>query len=77
MHHFILIQINKLLEDKIKINLPLEDINKKYGEGVLEQEVQGPLYTVLAKLLRSIAGVSKIIIPGEFRSAIDGKSEAI
>jgi hypothetical protein len=39
--------------------------------------MQGPLYLVISKLFKPIVGIDKILIPGDFRSAKDGKSEAI
>ena len=68
MHHFILIQIDSELEEKVKVNLTQEEINTNYS-GELEQEVQGKLFHVLAQLLKTISGIDRITIPGEFRSA--------
>lgn len=76
MHHFILIQIDRSIEIELKVNLTQEQINSQYG-GKFEQKLTGPLYNVLGKLLIPIAGIDKIIIPGGFKSALDGKSEAI
>jgi structure-specific recognition protein 1 len=39
--------------------------------------MQGPLYILISRLFKPIAGIQKILIPGDFRSAKDGKSEAI
>jgi structure-specific recognition protein 1 len=76
MHHFILIQIDRSIEIELKVNLTQEQIKTQYNDK-FEQKLTGPLYNVLGKLLQPIAGIDRIIIPGGFKSALDGKSEAI
>ena len=76
MHHFILIQIDRAIEIELKVNLTQEQIDSQY-KGKFEQKLTGPLYNVLGKLLQPIAGIDKIIIPGGFRSNLDGNREAI
>ena len=76
MHHFILIQIDRSIEIELKVNLTPEQIKTQYNDK-FEQKLTGPLYHVLAKLLQPIAGIDRIMIPGGFKSALDGKSEAI
>ena len=57
MHHFIMLQIEKDKEIKIKINLTPEEIEAKYGKGHLDQELDGPLYKVLGQILKPVAGI--------------------
>ena len=76
MHHFILMQVDDNLEEKIKINLTQDEIKKEYN-GEIEQEMQGPLSILISRLFKTVGGIKKILIPGEFRSACDPKSEAI
>ena len=57
MHHFIMLQIDKDIQEKIKINLTPEEIEAKYGKGNLDPEIEGPLYKVLAQILRPVAGI--------------------
>ena len=49
-------------------------MQKRYG-GQIEEEDKS--HEVLAKMLRMVAGIDRIIIPGDFESGIDGKSKAI
>jgi structure-specific recognition protein 1 len=76
MHHFLLIQIDKAAEEKVKVNLSQAEIDTHYG-GLLEPEMQGPLDELISRLFKAVVGISKILIPGEFKSAKDGKSEGI
>lgn len=76
MHHFILIQLDRDIQVEIKVNLTQEEIDSRYN-GKFDQKITGPLFNVLGKLLQPIAGIDKIIIPGEFKSASDNKSEAL
>jgi hypothetical protein len=47
------------------VNLSQEVIDEKYN-GQIEIEQSGPLHSVLAKLIRPIAGIDKIIVPSDF-----------
>jgi len=71
MHHFIMIQIDNNAGEAIKINLTPEEMRKRYQGEVSETE---PLYLVLAKMLRLVAGIDRIVIPGDFKSGQDDKS---
>lgn len=57
MHHFIMLQIEKDKEIKIKVNLTPEEIEDKYGKENLAQEFDGPLYKVLGQILKPVAGI--------------------
>lgn len=63
-------------ETRVKLNLTPEQIKEKYGDN-LESEVYGPLSDVLSNLLKHVAGVQKIIVTNEFKSAKDENSKAI
>lgn len=67
LHHFLIIQVEKELVHKTKVNLSAEEIQQKYG-GKFDTEVSGPMYLVLAKLFQNIFGVDKIIISTQFKS---------
>jgi len=69
-----MIQIDKDAEEKIKVNLTSEEMMKQYGGDIDDGE---PLYQVLAKMLRLVAGIDRVVIPGEFKSGVDDKSQAI
>jgi structure-specific recognition protein 1 len=74
MHHFIMIQTDNQPSDKIKINLTPEEMQKEYGSSPGEDDM---LHEVLAKMLRMVANIDRIIIPGEFKSGVDDKAQAI
>jgi len=76
MHQFICIQLDRDIQVEIKVNLTQEEIDTRYNSK-FDQKITGPLFNVLAKLLQPIAGIDKIIIPGEFKSGTDKKSEAV
>ena len=76
MHQFIMIQLDRDIQVEIKVNLTQEEIDSRYNSK-FDQKITGPLFNVLAKLLQPIAGIDKIIIPGEFKSGTDKKSEAV
>lgn len=46
-------------------------MQKKYNGKIEDDE---PVHQVLAKMLRLVAGIDRIIIPGDFRSGVDEKS---
>lgn len=74
MHHFIMIQTDNTVSDKVLINLTPEELQKEYGGSVGEDDL---LHQTLAKMLRMVAKIDKIIIPGDFKSGVDDKSQAI
>lgn len=76
MHHFIMIQLDQQGDEKIKINMSAEEMQKKYG-GSVDDLDETPNHQILAKLLRWLAGVEKIIIPGDFKSGSDDKAQAV
>lgn len=49
-------------------------MQKEYGGSIGEDDM---LHEVLAKMLRMVAGIDRIIIPGDFKSGVDDKSQAI
>jgi structure-specific recognition protein 1 len=55
-------------EESIKLNLTPEELQNKY-KGNLPQVVEGKLYDVLSTLCNNLAGITKIIVPADFRSA--------
>ena len=75
MHHFIMIQMEKSYEERIKVNLTQEEIDKQYN-GDIQIDMVGDQYHLLAKMLRVVAGIDRIVIPGDFKSAQNG-SQAI
>lgn len=50
------------------MNLTPEELSQKY-KGELKPTVEGKLYDVLSTLFNNLAGITKIIIPADFRSA--------
>lgn len=75
MHHFILMQVDTNRR-RLKINLTPEELEQKYGNN-LEQEMADETYVLLEKLFKYVARIDRIITPGDFRSALDGRSQAI
>jgi len=71
MHHFIMIQIDNNASEQVKINLSPEEMKKRYQGEVSETDA---LYLTLAKMLRLVAGIDRIVIPGDFKSGQDEKS---
>ena len=69
LHHFIIIQIDRDIEQKYKLNLTEEQ--KKDQNLNLEREIEGPLYHVLATIFKNLVGVERIIVPGDFKSYKD------
>lgn len=76
LHHFIIIQIDKEQVQKVKVNLTPEQIKEKY-DNKFEQEIEGPLYHVLATLFKNIMDVDKIIVPGDFYSSAFPESQFV
>ena len=76
MHHFILLQVDTNRRDRIKVNLTPEELDQKYGNNI-EAEMTDETYIALVKLFKHVAQIDRIITPGDFRSALDGKSQAI
>jgi len=68
-----MIQLENTAEEKIKVNFPSEEMQSKYGKDFDESQA---LYHLLSKMLRLVAGIDRIIVPGEFKSEVD-ESEAI
>jgi structure-specific recognition protein 1 len=74
MHNFIMVQLDKDAAEMYKVNQTPEEMNKKFGGSINEDE---PLHLILAKMLRLVASIDRIIIPGDFKSGLDDKSQAI
>jgi len=55
-------------EESVKLNLTPEELSQKY-KGELKPTVEGKLYDVLSTLFNNLAGITKIIVPADFRSA--------
>lgn len=72
-HQYLVLQFKSDREEKIKLNMSAEEIKTKYGEE-LTPEIEGPLYDVLSKLLKTMIKVS-IIVPSGFQS--DKGAEAV
>jgi hypothetical protein len=53
-----------------------DEISKKYGTNI-ESEMNDNTYIIMAKLFKFVGEIDKIIVPGDFKSAIDGKSSSI
>ena len=68
LHHFIAMNFEFEREVNVRINLTPEEITAKYGEN-LKPENEDKLYEILSMLFQHLVGVSKIIMPGEFRSS--------
>lgn len=65
-HHYLAMQFAKDSEIKVKVNISPSELEEKYQD--LSPELEGVLYDVLSRLLKSILKVS-IIIPSGFKSA--------
>lgn len=76
MHHFILLQVDTYRRDRIKVNLPPEELEQKY-KGIIQPEMTEETYSALVKLFKHVGQIPRIITPGDFRSALDGKSKAV
>ena len=76
MHHFILLQVDTNRRDRIKVNLTPEELEQKYGNNI-EAERTDETYKALVDLFKHVAQIDTVITPGDFRSALDGKSQAI
>ena len=73
LHHFIAMNFEYDREDSIKLNLTPEELQQKY-KGALSPTVEGKLYDVLSTLFNNLAGITKIIVPADFRSARNTKA---
>lgn len=62
--------------DKVKINLSQEEITSKYGSNI-EAESTEETHQMLARLYKYIGGISKIVHPGDFSSALDSRAKSI
>lgn len=60
-------------EVRVKINLTPELIKTKYGEK-LQPDIEGKLCDVLSQLFINLAGIKKIIVPGDFFSSRGAKA---
>jgi len=69
-----MIQQDNATDQGFKVHLTPEEMKKKFGAEIDEEE---PLYHVLAKMFRMVAGIDRIVIPGDFKSAQDHKAQAI
>jgi len=56
--------------------LTQEEIDSTYNSEIKTENI-GPLFHVLAMLLKTISGIERITVPGEFRSAKNPQAEAI
>ena len=65
-HHFLCMQFKKDQDITVKLNLDEGEIKKRYGDD-LTTEIEGPLFDVLSRLLKSIVGCS-IIVPDGFKA---------
>ena len=65
LHHYIALNFEIDREQKLKINLPPADCEKKN----LKPEMEGKLYDMLSELFTNLVGVKKIVVPGDFKSS--------
>lgn len=73
LQHFLVLNLQLEREVRVKIKLSPEEMAARYGGGLLPEH-EGKLYDVLSTLLQQLAGVKKIIVPGEFRNSRAAKS---
>ena len=62
-------------EISIQLNLTQEELDANFNG--FEQNQTGSLHEIVAKLLKVIGGVEKILIAGDFRSANDQNEVAL
>lgn len=73
MHHYIALNFELDREVRVKLNLTPEEIKKKYGDS-LQPDIEGKLCDVLSQLFINLAGIKKIIVPGDFQSSRGAKA---
>lgn len=62
---FLIIQFGKDDEIDVKLNLSEEELKEKY-EGKITQEMEGPIYEIVSRLMKAVVG-RRITVPGTFR----------
>jgi structure-specific recognition protein 1 len=72
-HHYLVMQMKRDREEKLVLNMSPKEIKDKYDDQ-LTQELEGPLYDILSRLLKAMTNIT-IIIPSGFKSVKD--TEAI
>lgn len=65
-HQYLVMQFKKEREEKLSLNISEQELKEKYKD-TLTQEMEGPLYDILSRLLKSMIGIS-IIMPSGFKS---------
>lgn len=63
---FLIIQFGKDDEFDVKLNLSEEELKEKY-EGKITQEMDGPIYEIVSRLMKAVVG-RRITVPGTFKS---------
>ncbi|XP_027045962.1 FACT complex subunit SSRP1-like [Pocillopora damicornis] len=63
---FLIIQFEKDEEFDVKLNLSEEELKEKY-EGKITQEMDGPIYEIVSRLMKAVVG-RRITVPGTFKS---------
>ncbi|KAL9981414.1 hypothetical protein ACROYT_G010115 [Oculina patagonica] len=63
---FLIIQFGKDEEFDVKLNLSEEELKEKY-EGKITQEMDGPIYEIVSRLMKAVVG-RRITVPGTFKS---------
>lgn len=63
---FLIIQFGKDDDIDVKLNLSEEELKEKY-EGKITQEMDGPIYEIVSRLMKAVVG-RRITVPGTFRS---------